>query len=395
MRRIGVLTSGGDAPGMNAALRAVVRVALDRGMEVFGVYEGYEGLIHGGEMIRPLGWNDVGGILQAGGTILGTARSQAMRTPEGRHKVVRHALECGLEGLVVIGGDGSLSGAQVLYDEWPDHVRVLAENGMPEAQEWGERRFHIVGLPGSIDNDLFGTDMSIGADTALHTVIRNLDQLVSTASAHQRTFVVEVMGRNCGYLALMSAIATGSDWVLIPEEEMALRWHNQMVESLRRGRAMGRRHETVLFAEGARHTDGLPISSEELQRILASRLGVDVRVTVLGHVQRGGSPTAFDRVLATRLGAAAVERLAGADEGTAPAMMGLQANRPAATPLPEVVEKSRGVQQQLAKVSVEGGVQPAVGGMLQCHRPMHHRERLVIRARQPRQMMHVFHLVSL
>lgn len=347
MRRIGVLTSGGDAPGMNAALRAVVRCGLDRGMEVYGVYEGYEGLIRGGEMLRPLSWGDVGGILQAGGTILGTARSQAFRTAEGRRAAVQHLLECGIEGLVVIGGDGSLSGAQVLHDEWPAHVDALARAGLAEAREWGERRFHVVGLPGSIDNDLHGTDMSIGADSALHTVVRNLDQLVSTANAHQRTFVVEVMGRNCGYLALMSAIATGGDWVLIPEEEMEPRWHHKMAESLKAGRAMGRRHNTVIFAEGARHTDGLPIGSEEIQRILASRLGVDVRVTVLGHVQRGGAPSTFDRILATRLGAAAVTRLAGADESMAPAMIGLVANAPAATPLPDVVEKSRGVQQQL------------------------------------------------
>lgn len=347
MQRIGVLTSGGDAPGMNAAARAVVRVALDLGIEVCGIYEGYEGLIAGGDMVRPLGWTDVGGILQAGGTVLGTARSQAMRTPEGRRQAVRHLLDYGIEGLVVIGGDGSLSGAQVLYDEWPEHVAALAAAGHDAARAWGERRFHVVGLPGSIDNDLYGTDMSIGADTALHTVVRNLDQLVSTASAHQRTFVVEVMGRNCGYLALMSALATGGEWVLIPEEEMAPRWHNQMAEALKKGRAMGRRHQMVVFAEGARHTDGLPITSDELQRLLASRLGADVRVTVLGHVQRGGSPSAFDRNLATRLGAAAVRRLAEADDSTAPAMIGLSANRPTATPLPEVVEKSRGVQQEL------------------------------------------------
>jgi 6-phosphofructokinase 1 len=347
MRRIGVLTSGGDAPGMNAAIRAVTRVGLDRGMEVFGIAEGYEGLIAGGEMIRPLGWRDAGGILGAGGTFLGTARSQAFRTAEGRRQAARHLIERGIEGLVVIGGDGSLSGAQVFCDEWPGHVAALAEAGMAEARDRAGRRFHVVGLPGSIDNDLYGTDMSIGADTALNTAVRNLDQLVSTANAHQRTFVVEVMGRHCGYLALMSAIATGGDWVLLPEEEMAPRWHNDMANALARGRAMGRRHEMVICAEGARHTDGLPISTADLQRLLASRLGVDVRVTVLGHVQRGGAPTAFDRNLATRLGAAAIEHLLAADEDTLPAMIGLAANRPIATPLPEVVAKSRGVMEQI------------------------------------------------
>ncbi|MGN6757631.1 MAG: 6-phosphofructokinase [Thermomicrobiales bacterium] len=347
MERIAVLTSGGDAPGMNAAVRAVLRVGLDLGMEVYGVREGYEGLIQGGAMIRALGWLDGGGIMQAGGTILGTARSQRFRTPEGRREAVRHLLACGIEGLVVIGGDGSLSGAQLLYDEWPAHVAALAHDGLPEAAAWGERRFHVVGLPGSIDNDLYGTDMSIGADTALNTVVRNLDQLVSTADAHQRTFVVEVMGRNCGYLALMGALATGSEWVILPEEEMEPRWHTRMIESLKTGRVMGRRHDTVIVAEGARHTDGLPIRSADIQRILAERLSADARVTVLGHVQRGGSPSAFDRVLATRLGAAAVERLATAGDETAPAMLGLVANKPVATPLPEVVSKSRGVQEQI------------------------------------------------
>lgn len=347
MRRIGVLTSGGDSPGMNAAIRAVTRVALDLGVEVIGVREGYEGLLQGGPMLAPLSWLDVSGILQQGGTVLGTARSQEFRTPAGRAEAVRHLVEQGIEGLVVIGGDGSLSGAQVLYDEFPTHLRTLAEAGNEPAVAWGNRRFHVVGLPGSIDNDLYGTDMSIGADTALHTVVRNLDQLVSTASAHQRTFVIEVMGRNCGYLALMSAIATGGDWVMIPEEELEPRWHQRMADSLRAGRQMGRRHEMVIFAEGARHTDGLPIGSDEIQRILAARLGADVRVTVLGHVQRGGSPSAFDRTLATRLGAAAAHHLVTSTEDTVPAMIGLVRNEPHATPLPEVVEKSRAVQRHL------------------------------------------------
>ncbi len=347
MKRIAMLTSGGDAPGMNAAVRAVLRVGLDRGLEVFGVDEGYEGLIRGGAMIRPLDWLDGSGMLQAGGTVLGTARSAAFRAAEGRRKAVRNLLERGIDGLVVIGGDGSLSGAQVLYDEWPSHIAALAGESDLAAQGRGGRRFHVVGLPGSIDNDLYGTDMSIGADTALNTAVRAVDQLVSTANAHQRTFVIEVMGRNCGYLALMTAIATAGDWVLIPEQQLESRWHQQMIEALQGGRTLGKRHGMVLCAEGARHPDGLPISTTDLQQLLASRLGVDVRVTVLGHVQRGGAPSAFDRNLATRLGAAAVEYLLAADETTPPAMIGLSANRPVATPLTEVVAKSRGVLEQL------------------------------------------------
>lgn len=357
MRRIGVLTSGGDSPGMNAAIRAVVRVALDMGAEVFGIREGYEGLLQGDGMIAPLSWYDVSGILQQGGTILGTARSQDFRTADGRERAVRHILELGIDGLVVIGGDGSLSGAQILYDEFPAHVSALTAREHRAALAWGTRPFHVVGLPGSIDNDLFGTDMSIGADTALHTVVRSLDQLVSTASAHQRTFVIEVMGRNCGYLALMSAIATGGDWVMIPEEELEPRWHQRMADSLRAGRHMGRRHEMVIFAEGARHTDGLTIGSDEIQRILATRLGADVRVTVLGHVQRGGSPSAFDRTLATRLGAAAARRIVTATAETVPAMIGLVRNDAHATPLAEVVAKSRAVQCHLE----EGNYTEALG----------------------------------
>lgn len=347
MERIAILTSGGDAPGMNAAVRSALRVGLERGLEVFGVDEGYEGLIQGDDMLRPLTWADGGGILQAGGTILGTARSTAFRTPEGRRKGVRNLIERGIDGLLVIGGDGSLSGAQVLYEEWAGHVAALAADGLASAQAWGDRRFHVVGLPGSIDNDLYGTDMSIGADTALNTAVRAVDQLVSTANAHQRTFVIEIMGRNCGYLALMTAIATAGDWVLIPEQELQPRWHQQMIDALQGGRSLGKRHGMVLCAEGARHTDGLPISTADLQRLLASRLGVDVRVTVLGHVQRGGAPTAFDRNLATRLGAAAIEYLIAADETTPPAMIGLGANRTIATPLVEVVAKSRGVLEQI------------------------------------------------
>lgn len=347
MERIAILTSGGDAPGMNAAVRAVLRVGLEHRLEVFGVDEGYEGLIQGGAMLRRLTWADGGGILQAGGTILGTARSANFRMAEGRRKAARHLIEHGIDGLVVIGGDGSLSGAQVLYTEWPGHVAALAEEGLAEAQAWGDRRFNVVGLPGSIDNDLFGTDMSIGADTALNTAVRAVDQLVSTANAHQRTFVIEIMGRNCGYLALMTAIATAGDWVLIPEQELEPRWHQQMIDALQGGRSLGKRHGMVLCAEGARHADGLPISTSDIQRLLTSRLGVDVRVTVLGHVQRGGAPTAFDRNLATRLGAAAVEYLIAADETTPPAMIGLAANRTVATPLTEVVAKSRGVMEQI------------------------------------------------
>ena len=208
--RIGIITSGGDAPGMNAAIRAITRCALDAGLEVVGIHEGWQGVVDGGETFEPYNWRSVGGILQVGGTVLGTARSEAFRTLAGRRQAARNLVTHGIDGLVVIGGDGSLTGALLLHQEWADHLRALAADGqIPAEKAENIQPFRIVGLPGSIDNDQFGTDMSIGADTALNTIVEAVDKLKSTADSHQRTFVVEVMGRRCGYLALMGAVATG------------------------------------------------------------------------------------------------------------------------------------------------------------------------------------------
>jgi 6-phosphofructokinase 1 len=348
LERIGVLTSGGDSQGMNAAIRAVVRCGIGRGLDVFGIYEGWEGTVQGGGKIRQLAWSDVGGILQRGGTFLGTARSAAFRTREGRKQAACNLFNHGITGLVVIGGDGSLTGAQVLCDEWAGLITELAAEGKVALPDGGALPpLQVVGLPGSIDNDLFGSDISIGADTALQTIVRAVDQLGSTASAHQRTFIVEVMGRNCGYLALTSALASGGHWLLIPEEEMDPRWTHKMVNSLQSGRDAGRRHATVIVAEGARHSDGLPIHAATIQSILQKQLGVDVRVTVLGHVQRGGAASAFDRILSTRLGAAAVDELLDKPADTPPRMVGLIGNQPTATSLPEVVAKSRAVGEAI------------------------------------------------
>ncbi|SHF89746.1 6-phosphofructokinase 1 [Desulfacinum infernum DSM 9756] len=343
VRTVAVMTSGGDAPGMNAGVRAVVRRALDCGLEVYGIHNGYEGLVSGGDAIRPLGWNDVGGILPRGGTFLGTARSERFRTVEGRRKAVENLCRRGVQALVVIGGDGSLMGARVLAEEWVTHCAELRRQASEDVCARMPDRLHVVGLPGSIDNDLYGTDMSIGADTALNHIVHAIDDLTSTAASHQRTFIVETMGRHCGYLALMGALGGGASWVLVPEEELDLRWHQKMSRAIERARAIGRPHQMVVVAEGARHPDGLPIRTEELKKILAERLGIDVRVTVLGHVQRGGPPSAFDRILATRLGVAAVDLLLSASEEPLCHMLGLQKNRVTATPLSEVVEKSRAV----------------------------------------------------
>ncbi len=335
---IAVMTSGGDAPGMNPAVRAVVRRAQVKGFGVFGIFNGYEGLVKGN--IKPLGWHDVGGIISKGGTFLGTARSEAFRTLEGRREAVRNLVNHNIEALVVIGGDGSLMGAHVLAREWSEHLDKLGiSSDTPQLK--------VVGLPGSIDNDLYGTDMSIGADTALNHIVRALDDLSSTAASHQRTFVVETMGRHCGYLALMAGLAGGASWVLIPEEELDLRWHQKMLDAIKKARQVGRPHQMLVVAEGARHADGLAIKSKEICDLISSKLKLDVRLTVLGHVQRGGNPTAFDRILATRLGVAAVDLLAQAPDECKCHMVGLRRNSVVTTPLEEVVQKSKAVGEEI------------------------------------------------
>jgi 6-phosphofructokinase 1 len=345
---LAVMTSGGDAPGMNAAIRAVVRRGLDRGLIVYGITNGYEGLVSGGEAIRQMAWHDVGGVLPEGGTFLGTARSERFRGRDGRQAAVRNLLQLGVTALVVIGGDGSLTGAAVLAEEWPAHLDELcaADPQLAPAAE-AAPALRVIGLPGSIDNDLFGTDMSIGADTALNHILRAMDNLGSTAASHQRTFVVETMGRHCGYLALMATLGGGASWVLVPEEELGPRWHRKMVEAISQARETGRPHQMVIVAEGARHADGLQIHAGEVKNLLGQRLGIDVRLTVLGHIQRGGAPTAFDRILATRLGSAAVDRLLASDAAPEPCMLGLVKNQVQATALTEVLEKSRAVKEEI------------------------------------------------
>lgn len=356
VKAIGVLTSGGDAPGMNAAVRAVVRMGLKQGLEVYGIQNGWQGAVTGGDRITKMQWWSVGGVLQRGGTFLGTARCQEFREREGRRQAAVHLYQLGIDALVVIGGDGSLTGARLLAEEWPELLAEAAAQGQITLVAGETPRLAIVGLPGSIDNDTFGSDMSIGADTALHRIVTAADQLVSTASAHQRTFVMEVMGRNCGYLALAGALASGAHWVLIPEQELEPRWHQDLVSSLKQARAAGREHAIIMIAEGARHPDGLPLEASTVQELLAKRLGTDTRVTVLGHVQRGGAPSAFDRVLSTRLGAAAVADLMQHGADMAPRMLGIINNQVASTPLHEMVEKSQAVAERVEAGDYEGAV---------------------------------------
>ncbi len=349
------MTSGGDAPGMNAALRAVVRSGLNRGLEIYAIYEGYAGMVEGGDRIKPMRWSDVGGILHLGGTIIGSARCKEFRERAGRLRATRNLLLHEIEGLVVIGGDGSLSGADVLRREWEGLVQELVDSGQISKKSAGRSKsLAVVGIIGSIDNDMFGSDITTGADTALHRIIEATDAISSTAASHQRSFVVEVMGRHCGYLALMSAMASGADWVLIPESPPDVDdWESKMCEALRKGRQMGRRDSMVIVAEGARDKNGKPITSEYVKHTLEERLGEDTRITVLGHVQRGGSPSAFDRNLSTQLGVEAVEAITTMDPAGQPLIVGMQGNKITRTPLNVALEKTRAVADAVAAKNFE------------------------------------------
>ena len=303
---IGLLSSGGDAPGMNAAIRSVVRTSMAHNVKVTGILNGFEGLING--EFRELGARDVGGILRRGGTILQTRRSERFKDPKGQREAIRRMNEAGVDALIVIGGDGSLRGAH-----------KLAEQGIK-----------VMGIPASIDNDIWGSDMAIGVDTALNTIMEAVDKLRDTASSHGRAFLVETMGRNSGYLAVMAGIVCGAEIVLMPEvpatvDEVAL----AVEDAYRRGK----NHAIIIVAEGAN------LKTPELaQRIDEMDVGFSTRVTILGHIQRGGSPSAFDRLLAARLGVKAVEALI---EGQSDVMVGLRGMGLATIPLGEVTSHSR------------------------------------------------------
>ncbi len=355
---IAVLTSGGDAGGMNAAVRAVVRTALFHGVDAYVIYNGYQGLVDGGEAIRRASSADVGGILHRGGTVFGTARCAEFRTKEGRHKAVGNLLERRIDALVVIGGDGSLAGANEFREEWADTVAELVEAGQVTAGVAASHPFlRLVGLAGSIDNDMSGTDMTIGADTALHRITEALDSIRSTASSHQRTFVVEVMGRHCGYLAMTAGLATAANWLLIPERPPEGEdWAQKMCAAMRAGHEIGRRQSLVLVTEGAQSRDGEPITVERVKDVLEEQLGEDARVTILGHVQRGGAPSAFDRCLATLLGHAAVEQLLAEAPGATPQLIGIRGNQVASSPLMECLARTREVADRITQQDYDGAM---------------------------------------
>lgn len=289
MQKLAVLTSGGDSPGMNAAVRAAVRRAAYHGVQMYGVYHGYEGLMNGD--IQEMSLGSVGDIIQRGGTILYSARSEAFKTEAGQQKAVEQLRTFGIEGLIVIGGDGSFRGAQ-----------KLTEKGFP-----------TIGVPGTIDNDIPCTDFTIGFDTALNTIVEAIDKIRDTATSHERTYIIEVMGRDAGDLALWAGLAAGAESIIIPEEAQDM---SDILERLHAGQRRGKKHSIIIVAEGVG-------SASSYAEAITRATGWETRVTVLGHIQRGGSPTAMDRMLASRMGAAAVDLLL---EGKKDRMVGIKNN---------------------------------------------------------------------
>ena len=346
--KIGVLTSGGDAQGMNAIVRAVVRTALQLGAEPYAFFEGWRGPVEGGDLIKKMTWNDVSSTINKGGTAIGTARSDEFRERSGLKKAVKNFVKHGIDRLVIIGGDGTLTGADELRQLWPDLLRELVDEGdvTPEEAETHEKLM-VAGVVGSIDNDLVGTDMTVGADSALHRIIEAIDAIQATAASHQRTFIIEVMGRRCGYLALMSAIAGGCDYVFIPELPPAEGWEGELAEKLRRGRANGRRDSLIVIAEGATDRAGNPISADDVRVALKDRMGEDARITSLGHVQRGGTPSAYDRWMPTLLGYTAAYEMVHATQDTEPMIIGTQRNQLKRLPMMEAISKTRQVKKYL------------------------------------------------
>ncbi|XP_077480065.1 ATP-dependent 6-phosphofructokinase, platelet type isoform X1 [Stigmatopora argus] len=356
-KAIAVLTSGGDAQGMNAAVRAVVRMGLYVGAKVYFIREGYQGMVDGGENITEATWESVSSMLQVGGTVIGSARCQDFRTPEGRLKAALNLVKLGITNLCVIGGDGSLTGANLFREEWSGLLAQLVAQGSIEQQSVQTySALHIVGMVGSIDNDFCGTDMTIGTDSALHRIIEVVDAIMTTAQSHQRTFVLEVMGRHCGYLALVSALACGADWVLIPEMPPEDGWEEKMCQKLSATRSRGTRLNIIIVAEGAIDRHGKPITSSIVKDLVVKCLGFDTRVTILGHVQRGGTPSAFDRILASRMGVEAVLALLETTANTPACVVSLCGNQSVRLPLMECVKMTQEVQKAMDEKKFEDAV---------------------------------------
>ncbi len=320
MKRIGILTSGGDSPGMNAAIRAAVRKGRAMGLETIGIHSGYKGCLTAD--FEEFDVKDVSGIIEQGGTILRSKRAPEFKEEEERTKAIRNLNQEEIEGLVVIGGDGTLRGA-----------RALNREGIP-----------TVGIPATIDNDIYGTDMTIGVDTALNTVVQSIDRIRTTASALERTFIVEVMGRNSGYIALMGGMSGGAEVILVPEVEYDL---DEVANGIYEGYKRGKEHMIVVVAEGI-YDEGS--AAHHVGKHLKQQIGFEIRVTVLGHMQRGGNPSAFDRSIASRLGAEAVKRLAGGEGGI---MLGLQGQKIEPVEYSEVFSQEKQLDMELYELAQE------------------------------------------
>ena len=319
IKKIGVFTSGGDSPGMNAAIRSVVRTCAYMKIECIGIYRGYEGMIEGD--FKPMDARSVNNIINKGGTILKSARSLEFRTPEGRAKAYANLKKEGIDAFVVIGGDGSFTGAMIFNQEY---------------------NFPVIGIPGTIDNDIYGTTYTLGFDTALNTVVEVIDKIRDTASSHNRLFFVEVMGRDVGHIALNAGVGAGAEEILIPEENLGL---DRLLESLKRSKQSGKSSSIVVVAEG----DKTGKNVFELKEYVEEHIPIyDVRVSVLGHMQRGGSPSCFDRVLASRMGVKAVEALL---EGKSSLMVGIQDNKLTLTPLIKAIKGRTKIDKELIRVS--------------------------------------------
>uniref|UniRef100_A0A8B9SA73 6-phosphofructokinase n=1 Tax=Apteryx owenii TaxID=8824 RepID=A0A8B9SA73_APTOW len=310
--------------------------------------KGYQGMVDGGDNIVEVSWESVSSILQVGGTVIGSARCKAFRTREGRLQAAYNLVQRGITNLCVIGGDGSLTGANLFREEWSGLLEELAQKGKIDEEAVKKYAYlNIVGMVGSIDNDFCGTDMTIGTDSALHRIIEVVDAIMTTAQSHQRTFVLEVMGRHCGYLALVSALACGADWVFIPEYPPEEGWEDSMCVKLSENRARKKRLNIIIVAEGAIDCHNKPITSEKVKDLVVQRLGFDTRVTILGHVQRGGTPSAFDRILASRMGVEAVLALLEATPDTPACVVSLSGNQAVRLPLMECVQMTQEVQKAM------------------------------------------------
>ena len=318
MKHIAILTSGGDAPGMNAAIRAVTRSALDQDLTVYGVLQGWQGLVDG--QFRQLSARDVGGIIQVGGTFLGSARSAEFREEKGRSKALRHLAQHGIDGVVVIGGNGSQTGSY-----------MLSQLGV-----------HVAGIASTIDNDLLGTDISIGCDTAINVTLKAIDHLRTTGSSHNRAFLVETMGRDCGYLAMMAGLAGGAEVISTPEHEVPA---SEIALRLHAAYERGKTHAIVVIAEGVKENAAKILAYFDADK---QRTGFELRATTLGHVVRGAPPTAFDRILATRLGVGAVKSLTDGETGI---LVGWQKNEVTRTPLADIAGRIKPVDTELLELA--------------------------------------------